>query len=1464
MKFKRLLSLVASAAMTISALCGAMSITASAYTNGDLTYEVAEGVLKISVTDQDEGNTKTAAMNDFTSATNMPWYSSRNSITKVEIGEGVTSIGNYAFDTNFTKITEVVLPSTLKTIGDRAFYQCSGLTTISYTEKAQETAPVITKFGADAFNNCKLLATVPEGFLTFTSEEGVTIGSAAFQSCSALKVPLSFTMTSTYGSSYSLSLGQSAFQGSGITSLAFTKYNSKFTEIPASCFRDCASLTEIKSFPSIYFNKIGNYAFSGCSTLTTVPSLSSVDLGDYAFQNCIGLTAAPALGTSRTLGTGIFSGCTGIESANVNMTNVPNQMFSGCTSLATVTFGSSVTTIGSSAFNGTPITAADLSSSKITTVGSSAFSNCTSLESASFPSTLTTIDSSAFNKDTALETVEIVGGLKKIGSSAFSGCSALKSITLPNALSEIGSSAFASCSSLKFIQIPSGLTELGTSIFSNCTALANVDFAPNVESFGTNLFQNCTSLKSLQLPKALKTLDSRAFAGCTNLKNITADPESEFLSNPSSSSYGAILLSKDGKQLVAASPGVGSSASVSYYGNIEKVCDYAFYNFTNLTSASFPTSNTGYLKEVGKYAFSGTGISSASFGPSIEVIDNYAFASCAKLSSVSGINYENFTKIGTAAFQGTKISSVTVGSTSTTIETQQIEIGNNAFQNCSSLSTVTFNNVIKSVGGYAFQNCTSLKKIVLPNNIESIGQYIFAGCTSLASATLPNKITVLPAYAFQKCSALVSVNIPSSVTEIGNYAFSESGVQRMTISNNVKTLGTYVFNGCSSLEECVLGTKITTIPVFTFSGCTNTNLKIYLMGTISDIGSNSNSFGSNASTYVKGTVYVYDETTYNKVILTSAYTGNSCKVVYGADFTALRALLAEANEMYDIDYTPETFSILVSARNLAELTSANYAANQVQADTAITGLQSAIAQLVALPNDEWLATVNAEAEYAETLERTDYRAESFANFRTATLAAEAVTGDEVNSVLRKLYNALKDAEENLVLSYEYRDPVMIVKSATAAHGNWSQLQGYTYPAMEGMTGAAAVGTTKVKVILDVADYVTPNAQTYLECRSFIEGTDEQGVYKNWTASSRVTINKGKTDVECVYNLSHSLDAETFAYHIYCSTMCWQDKKEGAALDYAVFYIKEMQLLNAEDEVLFSTKNWTVPNEDLTAAVEDARGYDQSLYTPESAQVLQDAIEAAEAILAQEKPTVSSMNNAQMAIEDAIWALEEAGDTPPVDDKTPAEKLDESVKSAEAAIADADKYTPESVQKVKDAIEAANALPEDATDDQIAAAQKAVDEAVAALAPAQSAPTDPSDPTDPTDPTDPSVKPTDPTAATRSPEQVKKDKDAADKAMKQAKITKLNAKAKGKKKAKITWKSVKNAVGYEVQVSPKKNFSKKVVKKTTSKTKITIKKLKSKTKYFVRVRAYTTYKNAKNVTVKVYSKWNKKLRKVKVK
>ena len=198
----------------------------------------------------------------------------------------------------------------------------------------------------------------------------------------------------------------------------------------------------------------------------------------------------------------------------------------------------------------------------------------------------------------------------------------------------------------------------------------------------------------------------------------------------------------------------------------------------------------------------------------------------------------------------------------------------------------------------------------------------------------------------------------------------------------------------------------------------------------------------------------------------------------------------------------------------------------------------------------------------------------------------------------------------------------------------------------------------------------------------------------------------------------------------------------------------------------------------------------------------------------------------------------------------AKKLDES------------KYTAESYAKLKEAL--ANAekaianekLTKNEVDAAIAALRDAIRGLVEKTNSSQNPPNSGNN----------AVKPTT-TKPTRSKAEVLKDKKAAEKKMKTAKILKLNVKSKAKKTINVTWKKVKKAKGYQVQVSTSKKFKKNkiIFKKYTKKKTLKItKKIKSGKTYYVRVRAYTTYKDINGKPQKVYSKWNKKLRTVKVK
>ena len=121
-------------------------------------------------------------------------------------------------------------------------------------------------------------------------------------------------------------------------------------------------------------------------------------------------------------------------------------------------------------------------------------------------------------------------------------------------------------------------------------------------------------------------------------------------------------------------------------------------------------------------------------------------------------------------------------------------IGDSAFHDCNSLTSITIPDGVTSIGDWAFCECDSLTSITIPNSVTSIGDDAFRYCNSLTSVTIPNGVTSIGDYAFYYCCGLASITIPDSVTSIGGSAFCGcSSLTSITISNSVTSIGSNVF-----------------------------------------------------------------------------------------------------------------------------------------------------------------------------------------------------------------------------------------------------------------------------------------------------------------------------------------------------------------------------------------------------------------------------------------------------------------------------------------------------------------------------------------------------------------------------------------------------------------------------------------------------------------------------------------------
>ena len=191
---------------------------------------------------------------------------------------------------------------------------------------------------------------------------------------------------------------------------------------------------------------IGEYAFRGCSELTSIDIPASVtSIGENAFYDCTSLTAVTLPDGLESIGDNAFRGCSALTSIDIpaSVTSIGVNAFYGCSSLAAVTLHDGLESIGNGVFRGcSALTSIDIPAS-VTSIGEYAFYGCTSLTAIRIPGTVKTVGDNSFYGCSALASLELAEGVKELGSLAFQNCSALTQVTLPASLTKVGIDVFA-------------------------------------------------------------------------------------------------------------------------------------------------------------------------------------------------------------------------------------------------------------------------------------------------------------------------------------------------------------------------------------------------------------------------------------------------------------------------------------------------------------------------------------------------------------------------------------------------------------------------------------------------------------------------------------------------------------------------------------------------------------------------------------------------------------------------------------------------------------------------------------------------------------------------------------------------------------------------------------------------------------------------------------------------------------
>ena len=377
--------------------------------------------------------------------------------------------------------------------------------------------------------------------------------------------------------------------------------------------------------------------------------------------------------------------------------------------------------------------------SSLTSIGRYAFYRCSGLTSISLPSSLKSIEHSAFYSCSGLTGELNLGectNLTSIGIYAFDYCSKLTSISLPSSLTSIGSFAFERCSGLTgTVTIPASVTSIGDNPFADCSNLEGI--AVEEGNSGYYIEGNCliesstktliTGFNNSTIPSDIKIIGDWAFYDCSGLT-------------------GELNL--------------GGCTSLTSIGS------YAFWYCSKLTSISLPSN----LTSIGYMAFySCSGLTSISLPSSLTSIGRDAFGYCSGLTSVDLSGCTNLTSIGNNAFSGCSGLTGTV-----TIPASVTEIGKNPFASCRNLEGIV---VEKGNSEYYIEgNCLiekSTKTLIIgfnnstiPSDIKIIGGYAFYGCSGLTGVDLSGctSLTSIESFAIYGCSALKSVVFPEGST----------------------------------------------------------------------------------------------------------------------------------------------------------------------------------------------------------------------------------------------------------------------------------------------------------------------------------------------------------------------------------------------------------------------------------------------------------------------------------------------------------------------------------------------------------------------------------------------------------------------------------------------------------------------------------------------------------------------------
>ncbi|MCL2086290.1 MAG: leucine-rich repeat protein [Oscillospiraceae bacterium] len=612
----------------------------------------------------------------------------RDAVLTVVIQDGVTSISTLAFY-DCTGLTSVTIGNKVESIGNNAFAGCAGLTEIIIPDS-------VTSIDANAFTGCA-------GLTEITIPDSVTsIGDYAFHNCTGLT-------SVTIGNKVE-SIGEQAFNNTGLTEIKVSAANQRFADIDGVLFNKNA--TELIRYPE---GRQGSYE---------IPD-SVTSIGDYAFHNCTGLTEITIPDSVISIGREAFFSCTGLTEITIpdSVTSIGDGAFYGCRGLTEITIPDSVTSIGDFAFY-----------------------NCTGLTNVSIPDSVTSIGFAAFFGCTGLTEIKIPDSVTSIGGAAFYNCTGLTSVTFDSQMPPLlGTGVFYDVSTSMKIYVPKGAIEVYEAI-SQLSAFNIVEIfepcGPDCKGEG-ECDEPCERIIASGIDWKLNESGLLIIESDTGMTDWTNNGRSV------SANRNAVLtvVIQDGVTSISTNAFLDCTelTSVTIGNKVESIGAQAFFNCTGLTEIKVSAANQNF-----------TDIDGVLFNKNATELIRYLEGRQGSYTIPDSV-----TSIGGGAFYNCK------GLTSVTIGNKVESIGDFAFSVCTGLTEITIPDSVTSIGEDAFSGCTGLTEIKIPDSVTSIGFAAFYGCAGLASVTFKSHMPpLLGDGVFYNVSTSMIIYVPKGAIEV--------------------------------------------------------------------------------------------------------------------------------------------------------------------------------------------------------------------------------------------------------------------------------------------------------------------------------------------------------------------------------------------------------------------------------------------------------------------------------------------------------------------------------------------------------------------------------------------------------------------------------------------------------------------------------------------------------------------------